>query len=137
MINNTFEISKKNELTQSPNWIDIRNINNALQLSNQYEDICRQHKLNNKWILMVNPEDDSLALLSKSKRVDTSKILKINTNITKVNLQSIGSTLCKGNCSAVVLCNPSLKNEEIEQLKQYAEKGQTTCIVLTNNNRLH
>ena len=124
-------------LVKPTSWIDVRGIEDSHQLSNQYEDICKKHEINKKWILMINPEDQSLAMLSKSNKVDISKILKVNTNKTKINIKNIELALGKGNCAAVILCNPSLRDDEIAQLNQYAEKGQTACIVLNNNQLLH
>ena len=134
---NHLKISKQLQTVKPSNWIDVRGIENSHQLSNQYEDICKKHEINNKWILMINPEDRSLAMLSKSNNVDISKILKVNTNKTKIDIKNIEFALGKGNCAAVILCNPSLRDDEIAQLNQYAEKGQTACIVLKNNQQLH
>ncbi|MCO4799781.1 MAG: hypothetical protein KC484_11215 [Colwelliaceae bacterium] len=134
---NQLNITDKVQLPTSINWVDVRNIEDTHQLTNQYEDICQKHELNNKWILMINPENQSLEVLSKSSKVDTSKILKVNTNKTKIDLKNIESALCHGNCSAVILCNPSLKNEELEHLNQFAKKGKTACIVIKNKQRLH
>lgn len=134
---NHLNINKQISLIKTDNWIDIRGIENPHNLSDQYEDICMKHEINNKWILMINPEDQSLATLSKSRKVDISKILKVNTNKTKIDIKNVKSALSNGNCAAVILCNPSLKDGELAQLSHYAEKGQTTCIVLKNNQQLH
>ena len=134
---NQININSNIQLPTHYNWVDVRNIEDSHQLSNQYEDICQKHKLNKKWILMINPENQSLDVLANSNKVDTSKILKVNTNKTKIEMKNIESALCHGNCSAVILCNPSLKSEELEYLNQYAEKGKTACIVLKNTQLLH
>jgi len=134
---NHLSVNKPLELAKPINWIDVRGIESPLQLSNQYEGICKEHEINNKWILMINPEDQSLAVLSKSNNVDTSKILKVNTNKTKIDIKNIEFALGNGNCAAVILCNPSLKDDELAQLNHYAEKGQTACIVLKSNQHLH
>lgn len=123
--------------TLSENWFDIMDISTDRALTEQYADICQKHELSRKWIMMINPEDQSLVKLSESETIDTSKILKVNTNKTPVNLGDIESALSKGNCSAVVLCNPQLKNEELCQLKQSATIGRTTCIVLNNHQLVH
>ncbi len=119
------------------NWLDIINIDYNNDMHEQYENICYEYELNRKWILMINPEDDSIEKLTKSTRIDTSKILKIKTNKTKIVLKNINLALCNGNCSAIILCNPKLKNEELKQLNSSAKKGKTACIVLTNNQQLH
>jgi len=122
---------------QSSAWIDVINIENQDNLSKQYADLCQQHELQKKWILMINPEAQSLEVLNQSTDIDTSKILTVNTKQSKIDMKNIASAFCKGNCSAVILCNPSLKNEELKQLNRYAEKGKTACIVLNNRQRLH
>lgn len=134
---NHLNIEKQFSLNKSNNWLDVRGIENSHQLSDQYEDICKKHEINKKWILMINPEDQSLATLSKSANVDISKILKVNTNKTKIDIKNIEFALGNGNCAAVILCNPSLKDEELAQLNYFAEKGQTACIVLKNKQQLH
>ncbi len=121
----------------SNNWIDVRNVSDEQSWLEQYTNICQQHEINKKWILMINPEDQSLEQLSKIHHIDTSKILKVNTNKAKMNLQNLASALCKGNCSAVILCNPSLQSDELAQLNQCAAVGNTAFIVLTNHQQLH
>ncbi len=134
-IQNVFSDKLTNK--RSASWVDIRTTHTLSHLSAQYEDICQEHELNKKWILMINPEIESLDALTKSTKVDISKILKVDTNKTKIDLKNIESALCNGNCSAVILCNPSLRSEELIQLNECAEKGKTACIVLTNNQKLH
>ncbi|GAA6204417.1 hypothetical protein [Thalassotalea sp. SU-HH00458] len=134
---NHLTINNPIDLNNTNSWLDVRGIDNSHQLSDQYEDICRKHEINKKWILMINPENQSLATLSKSTNVDTSKILKVNTNKTKIDIKNIEFALGNGNCAAVILCNPSLKDEELAQLNYFAEKGQTACIVLKNKQQLH
>lgn len=134
---NHLTINNPIDLNNANSWLDVRGIDNSHQLSDQYEDICRKHEINKKWILMINPENQSLATLSKSTNVDTSKILKVNTNKTKIDIKNIEFALGNGNCAAVILCNPSLKDEELAQLNYFAEKGQTACIVLKNKQQLH
>ncbi|MDT0602159.1 hypothetical protein [Thalassotalea castellviae] len=134
---NHLTINNPIDLNKASRWLDVRGIDNSHQLSDQYEDICRKHEINKKWILMINPENQSLATLSKSTNVDTSKILKVNTNKTKIDIKNIEFALGNGNCAAVILCNPSLKDEELAQLNYFAEKGQTACIVLKNKQQLH
>ena len=136
-INYIAHAQEKQNIAQSINWLDVININENHNISEQYEDICQKHSLSRKWILMINPADNSLEQLSNSNRIDSSKILKVNTNKTKIALKNIESALCNGNCSAVILCNPTLKNEELAQLNSSAIKGKTACIVLKNNTQLH
>jgi len=133
----TLNLNTQNSTQQINSWIDVRKLKAEHNLTEQYADICQQHELNKKWILMINPEDDYLDKLAEQNNVDTSKILKVNTRKTKLNIKNVESALCKGNCSAVILCNPSLKKAELSQLKISAEKGKTPCIVLTHNKTIH
>ena len=128
---------KHHSFENQPYQLDIRNIQMNESLFEQYAEIYQQHEINRKWILMINPEDYSLEQLSKANKIDPSKILKVNTNKKRINLNNIESVLCNGNCSAVILCNPCLEREELKLLKQYARKGKTACIVLTNAQHLH
>ena len=130
---NKLAVNTTNSTPVSSSWLDIINIENKADLSKQYADICQQHHLDNKWILMINPEDLSLSQLANTNGIDTSKILKVNTNKSKVALKNIENALSKGNCSAVVLCNASLKHEEIFKLNRSAQQGKTACIVLKQN----
>ena len=138
-INNIINLKTGKQLSASKSspWLDIINVRKNHSLSKKYQELCQQHHLNNKWILMVNPESNSLEKLAATEVIDTSKILKVNINKSKVALKNIESALCKGNCSAVILCNPSLKNEEISQLTLCAQQGKTACIVLKDNRKLH
>jgi len=117
--------------------LDIRDITVNSSLIDQYTDICQQHGINRKWILMINPEEQSLEEFRKINNIDTSKILKVNTKQSGINLQNLASALCTGNCSAIILCNPCLKREELKQLNKYVRNGKTACIVLKNKQWLH
>jgi len=118
-------------------WLDVINVENEHHLSNQYADLCQQHHLENKWILMINPENQPLEELAATAKINAKRILKVHTNKTKITLSSIGSALCKGHCSAVILCNPALENEELSQLTRCAQQGKTACIVLNSSTKLH
>ena len=82
---------------------------------------------------MINPEDNSLNQLAAANKINTNRILKVNTNKSKVDIKNIESALAKGNCSAVILCNASLKHEEMFKLNRCAQQGKTACIVLRKN----
>lgn len=118
-------------------WLNIRNIENEQQLSEQFSDICQRHHQQRKWILVINPEKLSLDILSHSALVDSSKILRVNTNKVKVNLKNIEKALCTGNCAAVILCNTTLAQNQMSHLANCAQNGRTPCFVLTNNTRVH
>ncbi len=126
-----------NSAPYNNNWLDVRNINNEHSWLAQYTDICLQHKVNNKWILMIDPEDHSLEQLSKTHQIDTSKILKVTSYNGKLNLENLGSALSKGNCAAVILSNAQLEIEDLHKLNLCAQQGKTACIVLRNQQQLH
>ncbi|NQY36098.1 MAG: hypothetical protein HRT37_14220 [Alteromonadaceae bacterium] len=129
--------SKVNIEYHSHNWLDIRNIKDQHQLAQQYTTICQQHEQDNKWILMINPEDKSLETLYASGKINTTKILRVNAKRQTININNIATALKTGNCSAVILCNASIKEEEIHQLSAFAQKGKTQCIVLKTTTTLH
>ncbi|MDO6426967.1 hypothetical protein Q4489_08095 [Thalassotalea sp. 1_MG-2023] len=118
-------------------WLNVQSIHEVNQASMQYVDICQRHASHKKWVLLVNPEGEAIAALNDLPHLDKSKILKVNTTKTPVSFDNIKSALCKGNCSAVVLCNPCLKQQEIAELQKYARLGKTECVVLTNNKTIH
>ncbi|GHE90413.1 hypothetical protein [Thalassotalea profundi] len=115
----------------------IIDVENDFNISQQYAEICQQYFVENKWVLMINPDTQPLDQLNKNIAIDTSKILKVYANKVTIVLANIESALCKGNCSAVVLCNPLLSDKEIEQLSECAQLSKTSCIVIRNNRRIH
>ncbi|WP_286235689.1 hypothetical protein [Thalassotalea sediminis] len=133
---NNISLTSKNNKSRF-HWLNVQSVDESHQASMQYVEICQRHALDKKWVLLVNPEGASLTALNELKHLDTSKILKVNTAKTPVSLDNIKSALRKGNCSAVVLCNPCLKQEEIKELQEYARLGKTECVVLTKQNTLH
>jgi len=118
-------------------WLDIQSVDNNTQLSQLYSKICQQHKNEKKWILVINPEDEPLEKLTRSHDIDTSKILRVNINTKSLNLIGINKALSKGNCSAVILSDTTLKQDDISQLTHSAEKGKTQCIMLQKSITMH
>jgi len=118
-------------------WLDIIDVNNNEDLSKHYVDICQQHNDEKRWVLLVNPEDDSLDSLLNTQLVDTSKVLRVNASVLDNNLTNIELALCKGNCAAVVLCNTDMAEDKFAQLNACAEKGNTHCIIVNKQPRLH
>ena len=55
---------------------------------------------------------------------------QVNIHQRNIKMKSIEEALEKGHCSAVILCNATLENSQVDQLKYYAKKGQTRCIIL-------
>jgi len=117
------------------NWLQLTNVNDDSELSNQYANICQQHKQEKKWVLFINPEENSIEQLSKTHGIDVSKILMVNykntlKSNTKIELERVKSVLSKGNCSAVILSNTDFQSEEIAQLESSACEGKTQCVLL-------
>jgi len=131
---------ESNELSLKPitlsmkkeKWCDVRSITNKVELSQQYTEIFEKHDFDNKWILMINPEEKSLQMLSIQGKINPNKILKVNIQQRNISLETIEHTLEQGHCSAVILCNATLENSQLSQLTHFAEKGQTKCIILKN-----
>lgn len=133
IINNSTNISAN----KRANWLQLTHVNNNFELSDQYAHICQQHKQQKKWVLFINPEESSIDQLAHTHDIDASKILMVNYKSSlkgsiKVELAHIKSVLSKGNCSAVIVSNSSFATQEIEQLENSAEEGETRCFLLKN-----
>lgn len=134
LINNTNNYINK-LLAVEEEWLDEITLDEQ-NLADFYTRICQQHAVDNKWVLMVSPDENQLAHLSKHSQLDTSKVLKINANKVNVNIEKIISTLKKGNCAAVILPNTLLEDKHLEQLYKSAQLGRTQCIIV-NKKTLH
>lgn len=124
-----------NNHTININWLQHTNVTNHFELSNQYATICQQHKQEKKWVLFINPEENSIEQLAKTHDIDVTKILMVNyksnvTNRAKVELKQIISVLSKGNCAAVILSNSVFEADEITQLESSARMGKTHCFLM-------
>lgn len=129
--------STNNSTSSRVNWLQLTNVNNNVELSNQYAHICQQHKQQKKWVLFINPEESSIEQLAHTHDIDASKILMVNYKNSlkgnaKVELAHVKSVLSKGNCSAVIVSNSSFARQEIAQLESSAKKGETQCFLLKN-----
>ncbi|MGL1959386.1 MAG: hypothetical protein OCD00_19025 [Colwellia sp.] len=118
-------------------WLERKSVDNSLELSNQYASICQQHKQKRKWVLFVNPEENSLEKMASFTDIDTSKVLCVNikqrnNKTSSTNIENIKNTLRKGTCSAVILSNAIFTEQEIDQLSSFALSGKTQCIILKN-----
>lgn len=132
---------RDNNTQLNVNWLQHTNVNNNLELSNQYAHICQQHKQEKKWVLFINPEESSIEQLAKTHGIDVSKILMVNYKNTvkantKIDLERVKSVLSKGNCSAVILSNSIFEANEIAQLESSAKSGKTHCFLMKQC-RLH
>lgn len=121
----------KTELTTA--WCNVVHVNNAIDLTEKYQDICQKHYDNSKWILMINPENDSLEQLSTMGKINPEKILKVNANKVNVSLEHIKSTLLKGTCSAMILNDASYNEDELNDIAHCAAIGKTQCILLQHH----
>ena len=131
MITNT----ENNRSTLQANWLQHTNVTNDFELSNQYANICQQHKQEKKWVLFINPAESSIEKLAKTHGVDVSKILMVNyknsaNHHSKIDLNQIKSVLSKGNCSAVILSDSAFAADEIAQLEYSAKLGKTHCFLM-------
>lgn len=120
-------------LSVDEQWLDEVLINSKSELTNFYEKICQQYSVDNKWVLMVNPQLQSLFDLTGKDTIDAKKVLRINANKVNINIENIQSTLIKGNCAAVVLPENLLSNEQVKSLTKSAQRGRTQCIIIKNN----
>ncbi len=132
---------RDNNTQLNVNWLQHTDVNDNLELSNQYAHICQQHKQEKKWVLFINPEESSIEQLAKTHGIDVSKILMVNykntaTTRAKVELKQIKSVLSKGNCAAVILSNSVFEANEILQLESSAKTGKTHCF-LVKQTQLH
>ncbi len=118
-------------------WLTVKSVDTASELTNEYNNICENYCSKNKWVLMINPESESLDQLASSQNTHSEKILRVHSNKVNVSVNNIKTALDKGNCSVVVLCNPTFSENQLMQLSDYAKEGKTQCIVLKSNPVLH
>ena len=111
-------------------WFNIIRVKDSGDLSDKYQDICQNHYSDNKWILMINPEHNSLDQLSIMGKISPEKILKVNANKVNVSLDHIKNTLLKGTCSAMILSNAHYNEAELKEISRCAAQGKTQCIFL-------
>lgn len=138
-INNINTLCKINTtaVNDSTEWLHIRNINNSNDLTKQYKEIYQKYQMNNKWVLMINPENNSLDNIENTSDLSLSKILKVNSNKVNVKLENIETALRKGNCSAVIINNALFNDAELSQLYSSAKLGNTQCIILNTSKLIH
>ena len=55
--NNSLSDIPPDKTVHKPSWCDVINISNKQELSQQYTDICQNNEADNKWILMINPDE--------------------------------------------------------------------------------
>ena len=121
-------------------WCNIVNIKNAYDLSQNYQSICQRHDHDKKWVLLINPESESLNHLSSVGKINPAKILKVNSSKVNVDIEHIKSALLKGTCAAIILSDTQYTPSQIRELSRCAAQGKTQCIVLkqaTEKQQLH
>ncbi len=127
-LNSRIKTASKSALPSA--WCNVIRVKNSYDLSEKYQNICQNHHDDNKWILMINPENDSLEQLSMMGKINPEKILKVNANKVNISLEHIKSTLLKGNCSAIILSNAHYSQAELDEISRCAAIGKTHCILL-------
>ena len=123
-------IEKSSQSNLAGHWCNIIRVNNAYDLSENYQNICQSHHDDKKWILMINPESDSLEQLSNMGKINPAKILQVNANKVNVSLEHIKNTLLKGTCSAMILSDTNYNQAELMEISRCAAQGKTQCILL-------
>jgi len=126
-----------NKKTISLSKLDIRTLSDEQLLVNEYANICSQYKSTERWIMMVDPEADSLEQLVMDHSIDPTRVLRVSSRHHPVKLNNIERTLLKGNCSALILCNPKLKSKEVSKLTKVVAQSDTQCIILNTKHKLH
>lgn len=126
-------VSKPLKVNVATTWCNIVPVISSSDLTDKYQDICQNYRDENKWILMINPENDSLEQLSNMGKINPEKILKVNSNKVNVSLENIKNTLLKGTCSALILSDGKYNQAELKEIAQCATIGKTHCILLQSS----
>lgn len=146
---NTLHLQPSSTPLKKGDWLQYASTNSNQELSSHYANICQQYKQDKKWVLFINPEESSLEQLAHTYGVDISKVLcvsfkgknKVNNLVGEhsahLDIEQIKSVLCRGNCSAVILSNASFSEQEISVLNSSAQSGETQCVILKNNQKVH
>lgn len=120
--------------------IEQENITSGNNLQDAYNEdvtnLCIQHQISKKWILVIDDDNAAIAL-SKKTNIDKSKILHLNNRKITVNVNNIEVALAKGNCSAVILGNNNFAVEQLQKLTACAQQSNTAFMVLNKTNNLH
>lgn len=139
--NNNLAITPVINLSRAINlssaWCNTISVKNSYDISEKYQDICQSHHDDNKWILMINPVNESLEQLSNMGKINPAKILKVNANKVNVSLEHIKNTLLKGTCSAMILSDSNYNKAELKEISRCAALGKTQCIILQKTDFQH
>ena len=130
-------INKQEAVNDPTLWLNVKELSNENSIAEQYSKFYSQYHVKNKWILMINPENNSFDNMQNLPKENLSRILRVHSNKVNVKIENIETALLKGNCSAVILNNTSFNSEELAQLYKSAKKGNTQCIILNNKASIH
>jgi cell division inhibitor SulA len=111
-------------------WIDIVNSKHNTCDRDVFITICRQHSIDKRWVLVVDPQPIDIVALQHCSTITAQKILQVHSNKTPLTLANIQKTLQKGNCAAVILCNAQFKHQQLLKLNLAAQQGKTHCVVI-------
>lgn len=98
--------------------------------ANKITDLCLSHQQNKKWILLIDSDEKARDVISADNNIDKSKILHINSDKVRLSANNIETALSTGNCSAVVLLENNLQQEQLSHLNKCAQASNTTFMVL-------
>lgn len=136
-INNNLRDSLNVYPAKKNHWLNVQQVGEAKDMSNQVASIYQKYRHMNKWILVVNPQAQSINQLQLDENIDRSKILCVHSKKVNVELANLEKTLSKGNCAAVVICDSLIDREDMEKLENCAQAGKTRCIFLNKSKQLH
>ena len=146
LLNNNALNSKNNNslissvLTSQQNthqWLTVKREKDLQSLLPFYINICQKHQNKSKWILIINPDNNSLSQLSHQSNMDISKVLRVNIPSKNLDIECIAKALNTGNCATVIVSKSQLKKGDVKQLSKIAKKGKTQCIIVENNITIH
>lgn len=135
LINETTHVVNK-MLSIEEDWFEEVTINSDEDIAKSYAKICQQHSVDNKWVLLVNPNEEGIEQLSHAEEIDVNKVLRVNANDINVSAKSLEKTLLKGNCAAVVVSNTRFTDSQLRRLEKSAQRGRTQFVVM-NKSALH
>ena len=128
---------KHSKIVANANWVDIVKVEGNRDVTSHYLNICQKHANEKRWILLVNPNEDTLEPLSNNQVIDTSRILRVNATNLSEHISKIESALSKGNCAAIVINDSDIDSGKFSHLNECAMKGKTQCVVIQSAPRLH
>ena len=118
-------------------WLKFKTLPKGDMYTNELSSICQQYQNENRWILMIDPDEQPLSELSHNENIDDSKLLRVDTQGKAISIEKIQKTLAQGNCAALVLCRHQISKEHLATLQSYARQGKTQCIILNTPAQLH